>query len=110
MSVVHRAQRDVCQEVEPVHEGEHGGNGYGFASSPGLASTPSRRAIEAIERMMKNRTTFVIAHRLSTIRNASMIFVIEKGKIVQSGTHQQLMLKEDGLYKKLYEMQFRDSD
>jgi subfamily B ATP-binding cassette protein MsbA len=65
---------------------------------------------EAIERMMKNRTTFVIAHRLSTIRNASMIFVIEKGKIVQSGTHQQLMLKEDGLYKKLYEMQFRDSD
>ena len=65
---------------------------------------------EAIERMMKNRTTFVIAHRLSTIRNASMIFVIEKGKIVQSGTHQQLMLKTDGLYKKLYEMQFRDSD
>jgi len=65
---------------------------------------------EAIERMMKNRTTFVIAHRLSTIRNASMIFVIEKGKIVQSGTHQQLMIKEDGLYKKLYEMQFRDSD
>ena len=63
---------------------------------------------EAIERMMKNRTTFVIAHRLSTIRNASRILVIEKGKIVQSGTHQELMLVEDGLYKKLYEMQFRD--
>jgi subfamily B ATP-binding cassette protein MsbA len=65
---------------------------------------------EAIERMMKNRTTFVIAHRLSTIRNATRIFVIDKGKIVQSGTHQELMFKENGLYKKLYEMQFRDSD
>jgi subfamily B ATP-binding cassette protein MsbA len=63
---------------------------------------------EAIERMMKNRTTFVIAHRLSTIRNASRILVIEKGKIVQSGTHHELMMRENGLYKKLYEMQFRD--
>jgi len=57
---------------------------------------------------MKNRTTFVIAHRLSTIRNATRILVIEKGKVVQSGTHQELMLVEEGLYKKLYEMQFRD--
>jgi len=63
---------------------------------------------EAIERMMKNRTTFVIAHRLSTIRNATRIFVIENGRFVQSGTHQELMLVENGLYKKLYEMQFRD--
>lgn len=65
---------------------------------------------EAIERMMKNRTTFVIAHRLSTIRNATRIIVIDRGKIIQTGTHQELMLKENGLYKKLYEMQFRDSD
>ena len=63
---------------------------------------------EAIERMMKNRTTFVIAHRLSTIRNATRIFVIDNGRIVQSGTHQELMAIETGLYKKLYEMQFRD--
>lgn len=63
---------------------------------------------EAIERMMKNRTTFVIAHRLSTIRNATRILVIDKGQIVQAGTHQDLMMQEDGLYKKLYEMQFRD--
>jgi len=63
---------------------------------------------EAIERMMKNRTTFVIAHRLSTIRNATRIFVIDSGRIVQSGTHQELMAAESGLYKKLYEMQFRD--
>jgi subfamily B ATP-binding cassette protein MsbA len=65
---------------------------------------------EAIERMMKNRTTVVIAHRLSTIRNATRIIVIERGKIIQTGTHQELMLRENGLYKKLYEMQFRDDD
>ncbi len=63
---------------------------------------------EAIERMMKNRTTFVIAHRLSTIRNATRILVIDRGKIIQQGNHQELMVKEEGLYKKLYEMQFRD--
>lgn len=63
---------------------------------------------EAIERMMKNRTTFVIAHRLSTIRNASKILVLNKGKIVQAGNHEELMRDQQGLYKKLYEMQFRD--
>jgi subfamily B ATP-binding cassette protein MsbA len=63
---------------------------------------------EAIERMMKNRTTFVIAHRLSTIRNATRIVVIDKGEIVQIGTHHELMQQENGLYKKLYEMQFRE--
>lgn len=64
---------------------------------------------EAIERLMKNRTTFVIAHRLSTIRNATKIIVIDKGKIVQVGTHDELILQEGKLYKKFYEMQFRDS-
>lgn len=63
---------------------------------------------EAIERLMKNRTVFVIAHRLSTIRNASRIFLIEKGKIVQSGTHDELMEFPQGLYYRLYEMQFKD--
>jgi ABC-type multidrug transport system fused ATPase/permease subunit len=57
---------------------------------------------------MKNRTTFVIAHRLSTIRNATNILVLDRGKIIQSGTHEQLIKVESGLYKKLYEMQFRD--
>jgi subfamily B ATP-binding cassette protein MsbA len=65
---------------------------------------------EAIERLMKNRTTFVIAHRLSTIRNATNILVIDKGKIVQQGTHEKLVFEEKGLYKKLYDMQFRDND
>jgi subfamily B ATP-binding cassette protein MsbA len=63
---------------------------------------------EAIERLMKSRTTFVIAHRLSTIRNATKIIVIDYGKIVQEGTHDDLIKEEKGLYKMLYDMQFRD--
>lgn len=62
---------------------------------------------EAIEHLMKERTTFVIAHRLSTIRNADKIYVLEKGQIVQEGKHDELLLDEDGIYKKLYELQFR---
>jgi subfamily B ATP-binding cassette protein MsbA len=60
---------------------------------------------EAIERLMQNRTVFVIAHRLSTIRNADRIIVIDNGRIVQEGKHEEL-IHQDGLYKKLYEMQF----
>ena len=65
---------------------------------------------EAIERLMMNRTTFVIAHRLSTIRNATNILVLDKGRIIQQGTHDKLIAEERGLYKKLYEMQFREND
>ena len=63
---------------------------------------------EAIDRLMYNRTTIVIAHRLSTIRNATRILVIDNGEIIQRGTHSELISQEKGLYKKLYEMQFRD--
>jgi subfamily B ATP-binding cassette protein MsbA len=63
---------------------------------------------EAIERLMINRTTFVIAHRLSTIRNATNIIVLDRGKVVQYGTHDELIENEKGLYRKFYEMQFRD--
>jgi subfamily B ATP-binding cassette protein MsbA len=63
---------------------------------------------EAIERLMINRTTFVIAHRLSTIRNANKIIVLDRGSIVQYGTHDELIQNEKGLYRKFYEMQFRD--
>ena len=63
---------------------------------------------EAIERLMAERTTFVIAHRLSTIRNADRIIVLDKGKIVQDGKHDDLLAQESGIYRKLYELQFRD--
>jgi subfamily B ATP-binding cassette protein MsbA len=60
----------------------------------------------ALDRLMQGRTTFVIAHRLSTIVAADQILVIEQGRIVQRGTHQEL-LAESGLYRQLYDRQFR---
>lgn len=64
---------------------------------------------EALARLMQNRTTLIIAHRLSTIRVAHRIAVLDKGQIVELGTHEELMARA-GLYAKLYEMQFRDDD
>ncbi len=65
---------------------------------------------EALGRLMKGRTTVIIAHRLSTVRIADRIAVLDKGRIVELGTHDQLMAIEGGLYAKLYEMQFRESE
>ena len=61
----------------------------------------------ALASLMKNRTTLVIAHRLSTIVNADRILVVNKGRIVESGTHDELLAK-DGEYAKLYNMQFKE--
>ena len=60
---------------------------------------------EAINSLMKNRTTLIIAHRLSTIINSDNIIVIDNGEVVESGTHSEL-IKNDGMYKKLYEREF----
>jgi len=62
---------------------------------------------EAIDRLMSNRTVLVIAHRLSTIKTANRILVLDRGRIVESGSHDELMARE-GLYHRLYLMQFRD--
>ncbi|MGZ4089249.1 MAG: ABC transporter ATP-binding protein, partial [Bacteroidia bacterium] len=61
---------------------------------------------EALDKLMVGRTSVVIAHRLATIRNADKIVVLQKGVIQESGTHQQLILNEEGLYHKLSKMQF----
>ncbi len=63
---------------------------------------------DALDKLMKGRTTFVIAHRLSTIRNADRIVVLVDGRIVEEGTHESL-LRRRGEYYKLYSMQFRDN-
>lgn len=67
--------------------------------------TESEKLVQdALEKVMKGRTSIVIAHRLSTIQNADKIVVLDQGKIVQTGTHEELM-KQEGLYKKLVELQ-----
>jgi subfamily B ATP-binding cassette protein MsbA len=68
--------------------------------------TESERLIQvAMANVMKDRTTFVIAHRLSTIRNAHKILVIDRGQVIEIGSHEEL-IKGDGIYKKLYDLQF----
>jgi ABC-type multidrug transport system fused ATPase/permease subunit len=71
-----------------------------------LDSESERLVQEALEKLMEGRTSFVIAHRLSTIRKADKILVLEKGVIKESGTHEQLMLIPDGLYRSLSKLQF----
>lgn len=62
----------------------------------------------AIENLMKDKTVFVIAHRLSTIQNADKIAVINEGELVELGSHEELLHIQNGYYKKLHEMQFKD--
>ncbi len=62
---------------------------------------------EAISRLLRNRTTLVIAHRLSTIKQADRIYVVDKGRIIESGQHEQLLSK-NGTYRRLYDLQFSE--
>ena len=72
-----------------------------------LDSESEKLVQNALHKLMEHRTSFVIAHRLSKIKNASRIIVLDKGKIVEAGTHESL-LRSSGLYQKYYEMQFID--
>lgn len=72
--------------------------------------TESERVVqEALDRLMVGRTSFVIAHRLSTIKNADKIMVLEKGQLIEQGTHDELMAM-DGLYAHLYKIQYRSKE
>jgi ATP-binding cassette subfamily B protein len=75
--------------------------------SSGLDNSSERLVFEALERLMKDRTSIVIAHRLSTIRNADNIFVVDAGTICESGTHDRLMAA-GGIYAGLYELGFHE--
>jgi ATP-binding cassette subfamily B protein len=61
----------------------------------------------ALDRLMVGRTTFVIAHRIQSLMNADLILVLDQGRIVQRGKHQELMAHEDGIYRRIYDMQAR---
>ena len=62
---------------------------------------------EALNRLMKNRTTFIIAHRIQSVMIADLILVLDKGEVVQMGTHEELLAQEDGMYRRIYDIQTR---
>ena len=64
----------------------------------------------ATSKIIQNKTSIIIAHRLSTILNSDKIIVLENGKIVESGSHEQLINIDNGFYKKLYELQFQKDE
>ena len=65
---------------------------------------------EAMERLMQGRSTFIIAHRIQSVMNADLILVLDQGRIVQRGTHDELMAQGDGIYRRIYDVQARIED
>ena len=60
---------------------------------------------QAIDRLISGRTTFAIAHRLSTLQHASQLLVLEKGRLAEHGTHEELLSKKDGVFRRLVDIQ-----
>jgi len=75
-----------------------------------LDNTTEALIQESLNTLKKGRTTIVVAHRLSTIKNANQILVVSNGKIIEQGNHESLMKKRNGVYKNLYNSQFKDKD
>ena len=75
-----------------------------------LDAESERLVQEALDELMKNRTTIIIAHRLATIRKVDRIYVINEGQIAESGTHDELALQEDGIYANLVRLQFETTE
>ena len=82
-----------------------------FDEATSSLDTESEQKVQnAIERLMRDRTAFVIAHRLSTIKNANKIIVLDQGKIVETGSHADLISRPDSLYSYLYQLQFGEEN
>jgi subfamily B ATP-binding cassette protein MsbA len=77
--------------------------------SSGLDAASEQLVFDALDRLMENKTSIVIAHRLSTIRKASCIYVLKDGRLVEQGTHDELIAREDGVYRQLHDIQFQDT-
>ena len=77
--------------------------------SSGLDPAAEKLVFDALGNLMAGRTSIVIAHRLATVRRADVIFVIDEGRVVEQGTHEEL-LEQGGLYSRLYELQFRGEE
>jgi len=77
--------------------------------SAGLDAESEKLVFDALENLLQGKTSIVIAHRLATVRRADVIFVIDEGRVVEQGTHDEL-LETGGLYSRLYELQFRGEE
>src|SRR2546421_11104710 len=75
--------------------------------SAGLDAESEKLVFDALGNLMAGKTSIVIAHRLATVRRADVIFVIDDGRVVEQGTHEEL-LDGGGLYSRLYDLQFKD--